>query len=221
MIGVVHTWGLLRVFTIRLVPVLLLVFLGPSPMANAQEAEQRLQEFLSRVQSMEADFKQTLLDENARPVEESAGRFYLHRPDRFRWDYTLPYPQVIVADGSKVWTYDSELEQVTVRDMGALLEGTPAVLLGSGKKVRDSFVVEEDPRGIYDWMRLIPRASDSNFTDIRIALDGDKLRMMELEDTFGQTTRLRFSRIRVNPQLSDDLFTFVPPEGVDVITDTP
>ncbi|MCP4041210.1 MAG: outer membrane lipoprotein chaperone LolA [Gammaproteobacteria bacterium] len=186
--------------------------------ANAQAVEERLRTFLKDVQSMETKFEQTLFDEKSRRLEDSSGRFYLQRPDRFRWSYTKPYPQEIVADGNRIWIFDSELDQVTVRSMEGALGNTPALLLSSDAPLEDSFtiVTAESLNGL-DWVELLPKSVDSSFNTIRLGFNAQALEVMELMDNFGQTTQLRFFATVRNPELPADVFLFEPPEGVDII----
>jgi outer membrane lipoprotein carrier protein len=186
----------------------------------AVDGPARLHAFLEQVHSLRADFVQSLYDEESRKLDESSGKVYIARPGRFRWDYTEPYLQEIVGDGEKVWIYDSELEQVTVRPLGDALGDTPVMLLSSVEPVENSFEVRavEGPDG-YQWAELTPRGGDQvSFTSIRLGFDDDTLRVMELTDAFGQLTRLRFAEVERNPDLEPGLFQFTPPEGADVFS---
>lgn len=183
----------------------------------AGEGAQRLDAFLSDVTSLRSAFEQVVYDDKARKIDDARGMVYLQRPGRFRWDYVEPYPQEIVGDGEKVWIYDTELEQVTVRPFDDALGDTPVMLLSSVKPVSESFRVDdiEGPDG-YAWVALTPLGEQMSFTGIRLAFDGEELRVMELEDNFGQLTRLEFSQVERNPKLDPGLFHFEPPAGADV-----
>ena len=187
--------------------------------ASAGPARERFDAFLHGLESMEARFRQVLLDERGQAVDESTGIVSLQRPGRFRWDYSAPFPQLIVADGDRVWLFDPGLEQVTVRPQSQALGATPAALLASTQPVDEVFKVSElDARDDGSaWLALEPRDSASNFEAIRIGFGAQGLRAMELRDSFGQTTRIEFSDIRRNPVLAATLFRFTPPAGVDVI----
>ena len=187
--------------------------------AYAADGPARLDAFLDEVQSLRADFEQNVYDEDARPLDASSGKVYIARPGRFRWDYTEPYPQEIVGDGEKVWVYDSELEQVTVRPLGDALGDTPVMLLSSDQPVEHSFEVRAiaGPDG-YDWAELTPLGDQVSFKRIRLGFDAQTLAVMELEDAFGQLTRLRFADLERNPELDPALFEFTPPEGADVFS---
>ena len=181
------------------------------------DAAQRLDAYLSGMDTVSSRFEQRLLDEHRNLLEQAAGTVLIDRPGRFRFDYTSP-PQLIVGDGARVWIYDPELAQVTVRDIDAALGSTPAVLLTSERPVAEGFRVEElDVGANLDVFALEPKAEDASFTRIRLAFTGGELRRMELVDQFGQTTLLTFREVRRQLDIPADAFTFTPPAGVDVI----
>jgi len=173
------------------VKALLLLFLYAlaSP-AFAGDGPERLRAFHEQVRSLRAEFQQSVFDEDARPLDDASGMVYIQRPGRFRWDYTEPYPQEIVGDGEKVWIYDSDLEQVTVRPLGDALGDTPVMLLSSDRPVEQSFDVRaiEGPDG-YEWAALTPLGEQLSFTEIRLGFDGDTLRVMELTDARKRGTK--------------------------------
>jgi outer membrane lipoprotein carrier protein len=193
---------------------------GYTGTADASAVEQ-LRAFLDEVDSLEARFEQSLYDEKRKLLESSGGTFYLQRPDRFRWSYSEPYPQEIVADGKRLWVYDSELAQVIVKPLDEALGNTPSLLLSSREPLDASFVLSEagQAEGL-DWVKLTPKGAESSFVELRLGLAGGELKTMELEDSFGQTTRLQFSDTLINPSLDPALFRFTLPTGVDVISDT-
>jgi chaperone LolA len=198
---------------------LLAAWLVVASSASAGGVDQ-LDAFLKGLKTLEADFQQSLFDENLNRLEDSRGAFLLSRPDRFRWDYRQPEAQLIIADGDKVWIYDRDLSQVTERAMGAALGATPAMLLSSDRPVGENFEVSElRPSGGLEWIGLKPRLSDTGFSHIRLGLDRNVLKLMELIDSFGQLTRIEFSNIRRNPRIDPSAFEFEPPKGVDVIRD--
>jgi len=126
----------------------------PSLAANGPD---RLRAFLEQVRTLRAEFQQSIYDEDARLLDEARGMVYIARPGRFRWDYAEPYLQEIVGDGEKVWIYDSELEQVTVRPLGDALGDTPVMLLSSDEPVENRFEVRaiDGPEG-FEWVGLRP-----------------------------------------------------------------
>ena len=196
-----------------------IAFALPDPRgAAAQEgAVERLQRFFAETRSLRADFRQRLLDEEGRLVEEALGRVGLARPGRFRWVYEEPYEQQIVGDGSQFWIYDADLDQVTVSEADSGIGAMPALLLYSDRPIEDSFEVRT--LGTEDdllWVELLPRTEDSGFTAIRIGLAAEGLEVMELDDTFDQMVRIEFDNLETDVGFAEDYFRFVPPEGADV-----
>lgn len=192
-----------------------------TPASAAAAAADRLARFFSEVETFSARFEQVILDERSNPIEESAGELWIARPGRFRWDYRPPLEQHIVSDGERVWFYDVELEQVTVRPLGEALGRTPAILLAGEGDVDASYVVTE--LGEHDrlaWVALAPRDDDAHFETIRIGFEGDALRVLELIDGLGQTTRITLSETRENPAVAASRFELEVPADVDVIDET-
>jgi len=178
----------------------------------------RVDRIVGAMQSLRSQFEQTLAGAHGEVLERASGTLYLAKPNRFRWDYATGVHQLIVSDGERVWLYDQELEQVTVRAFGQSLSSTPAGLLAGTGRVSDSFRIASLGRydGL-DWVRLQPKTGDTDFREIRLGLAGDQLLRMVLRDKLGQSTELRFSGIESNPRLDPALFQFTPPPGVDVI----
>lgn len=186
--------------------------------AEGDRATERLDGWLSATGSFRARFFQSVFDEDGVRISESEGTVAFRRPYRFRWDYEFPEPQIIVADGSTLWWYDIELEQVTVRPVEAALAGTPAALLAGPGRASDHFRVVglETIRGV-DWFQLISRGADNAIRALRIGLEGEEVRAIEMDDGFGQTTRIAFHDVEYNPPLTDELFRFVPPPDADIV----
>ena len=184
-------------------------------------APELLRAFLAETVTLEAVFSQVLLEADSEHAQVSEGRFYLHRPQRFRWDYQVPVRQLVVADGENLWLYDPDLEQATVRRLDESLSGTPAMLLSGAGSLDESFrmgaAYREDG---FDWVELAPLSADADFAGVRVGFVDDRLASMELLDALGQTTIIRFEDVVVNPPLDAALFQFVPPPGADVIRDT-
>ncbi|HHH35929.1 MAG TPA: outer membrane lipoprotein chaperone LolA [Gammaproteobacteria bacterium] len=194
---------------------------GAGPARAGSDAANMPERFFHGLRTLSAEFHQTVRDHEGRLVQETDGRLALERPDRFRWDYLQPYRQVIVADGRHLWLYDPDLEQVTVKDFDAI-GATPATLLSSDRPLSESFEIRD--LGQHDglrWTELRPRDDEAGFENIRLGFTGDTLAVMTLNDSFGQTSEIRFRHVRRNLPLTPGLFTFTPPAGVDVIRDTP
>ncbi len=187
---------------------------GPSHAA----ALDRLDQFMSGTKSARGEFEQRIVGRDGKVVQESKGTLAFSRPGKFRWNYAKPYPQLIVGDGTKVWIYDEDLNQVTVRKLDLALGSTPAALLAGNNEALRAFELKDaGAKDGLEWVEAIPRDRDSNFERIRMGFGPNGLDAMQLTDSFGQTTTLRFTRLERNPPLEPSLFSFTPPNGADVI----
>jgi outer membrane lipoprotein carrier protein len=195
---------------------IIVIALITSP-AWAEDAEQRLRSALKNMDNLSAEFKQTLRDEDKKIVQQSRGTLALQRPGKFAWNYIDPYEQRIIADGSELWIYDVELEQVTVKPMDEGLSNAPIMILMKQSDVTQEFTVSEvGQRKFLYWVELKPNASDLEYTTIYIGLEDDSVRAMELQDQFGQSTQIVFENLRLGVVHNPATFKFVPPPGVDV-----
>lgn len=178
----------------------------------------KLHRFLDTTKTLRADFAQIVVAKNGRKPQQSTGVMMFSRPGKFRWQIEKPYSQLLVGDGDKVWIYDPELRQVTVRKVGAALGGTPAALLAGDNTLEKNFTLREggESEG-YEWVEAVPKTPDSGFEKVRLGFAGNELKAMELFDNFGQTTSLLFAKLERNPTLAPTLFRFTPPAGADVI----
>ncbi|MFI3221132.1 MAG: outer membrane lipoprotein chaperone LolA [Methylococcales bacterium] len=199
----------------------LLTLLSLSNIVYAEEQPvTQLKNFLSTSKSFSADFKQVLINELGNPVQTSYGVFYLQRPGKFRWNYAKPFQQEIVSTSGKVWFYDVDLEQVTIKKLDDSVGSTPALLLSGQVSLEDNFTMEEQGTdGDMQWIKLLPKKQEGSFKYVTIGLEKGKLAGMELMDNFGQLTRIYFSKILLNPPLKSTLFDFTPPKGVDVFSE--
>ncbi|MGC3980503.1 MAG: outer membrane lipoprotein chaperone LolA [Steroidobacteraceae bacterium] len=180
-----------------------------------------LDRFFKGLQTLQADFTQTVQDSRGQVADKSSGKLAIKKPGKFRWDYAKPNEQTIVSDSTRIWLYDPELEQVTIRRADLSLNGTPAILLSGEGNLRDSFEVEHvEQRDGMTVINLSPKRSDTDFKLVQIALRKDQLVAMSLTDKLGQTTLLQFTQFKRNATLSDSQFKFSPPKGVDVIDNT-
>jgi len=211
----------LAALVLSLGPVRLAHSADAQPVAGVESGYQRVDRFMQGLTGLEAGFKQVLRDSRGQVAEQSSGTLKVSRPDRFRWDYAAPHAQVIVSDGKRLWLYDPDLEQVTVRALDQSLAGTPAMLLSGGGNLRDAFTVErvqQAGEGTF-WVHLAPKRADTDFRRVRLGFRADVLQFMELEDKLNQTTVLEFNGLKRNPTLDASQFTFKPPPGADVIGD--
>ncbi len=177
-----------------------------------------VEKYLSGLASWSADFQQTIDDGHGKVVRSAAGKLYLQKPGKFRWDYVDPSAQLILADGKQIWFYDKDLQQANVRDMDASLANTPAVLLSGAGSLSSQFdVTALPPSDGLEWYQLIPKHPDTDFQLVRIGFRHGDLASMFLADKLNQVTQLTFTNPERNAKFASDLFRFVPPPGVDVI----
>lgn len=195
---------------------LLLWLPGLAMGANAES----LKSFLNQTTSAKARFAQMVLDRNMKMLQQATGTMAFSRPGKFRWEYEKPYEQTIVGDGQRLWIYDKDLNQVTVRKLDRALGASPAALLAGSNEIEKNYVVSSaGSREGLDWLEAVPRAQDTAFERVRLGFNKSTLEVMELRDQFGQMTVIKFVDLDRNPQLAPDLFRFTPPKGADVISE--
>lgn len=188
--------------------------------AAADTPVEQLKAFLAATRSLTADFKQTSISESGQPGATSHGVFYLQRPGKFRWDYQQPFQQQIVALADKVWFYDADLEQVTIKKLDESVGSTPALLLSGDASLDDNYTMErQGVEGDMQWIKLVPKNADSSFKYLLIGLERGQLSGMELNDNFGSLTRIYFTHVKLNPAIEPALFEFKTPPGADVIAE--
>ena len=181
-------------------------------------AEKRLRNYLDETETLTASFRSLVLDEEREPLSESVGTLSIKRPGRFRWEETAPEPLLLVTDGTSLWNYDAELEQVTVQNVSDLDRANPAQLLGGGADLERDFVVVGGYRvDTLNWVDVRPRATTSDFDNVRFGFDDSGLAMMELRNKLGQITQVVLDDVAVNKSVADDQFRFVPPPGTDIV----
>src|SRR3954464_4795748 len=188
------------------------------PLCAQAAAIERFKTFLRTTQSARAAFEQRVQDRSGKLVQESKGSFVFLRPGRFRWEYAKPVDQLIVGDGERVWIYDRDLNQVTVRRISKALGSTPAALLSGSSDVEKAFELSDaGERDGLEWLEAKPKEKEAGFERVRMGFGVAGVQAMELTDHFGQTTVLRFSAMVRNPKLDPAEFRFEPPKGADVL----
>lgn len=188
-----------------------------------------LERFVKDVKSGRAEFTQVVsaparAGETAR-TRTSSGSFAFSRPDRFRFDYRKPFLQTIVADGNTLWMFDADLNQATARKQAQALGTTPAALIAAAPDLtalRSAYVLKGEPdKDGLQWVLATPKAKDGQLQSVRVGFrvsDGaPTLAALDILDSFGQRSELRFVQVDVNPALGADQFLFKPPAGADVI----
>lgn len=196
---------------------LLVAALAAAASAARADAVDTLREFVRNVKSGQAAFTQTVTSADGARRKTSSGDFEFARPNRFRFAYTKPFEQLIVADGQKVWIYDKDLNQASSRAVAKAIGATPAALLAGGNLDQDfSLSALPSAQGL-DWALATPKAKDGPFQSMRVAFRGKELAEVEIADAFGQRSRLVFSGFVANPSLTPERFRFTVPAGADVV----
>jgi outer membrane lipoprotein carrier protein len=188
-----------------------------SPHTSAAGLAQ-LKTFNDSTKTGKVTFQQAVVAKGQTAAKESAGTFSFQRPGKFRWTYEKPIEQVIVGDGEKLWVYDKDLNQVIVRKLDRALGASPAALLAGGGALENNFELSDG--GAKDGLEYVeakPKTADTGFERVIIGLAGNAPRTMELRDTFGNVTTLRFGTFERNVAQDASAFRFTPPAGADVV----
>ncbi len=199
-----------------------LVFLAAAllPAAACASSIDELKALLTQTTTARAQFAQIVLDRNMKRLQQATGIMQFSRPGKFRWEYDRPHEQLIVGDGSRVWLYDKELNQVTVRRMDRALGSSPAAILAGSNNIEKDYALSAiGSRDGLEWLEAVPRAQDAAFERVRLGFGKTGLEAMELRDQFGQITVIKFSTMERNIKLPGELFRFTPPKGADVISE--
>jgi outer membrane lipoprotein carrier protein len=178
----------------------------------------QLRTFNEATKSGKVTFRQSVVAKGQTVAKESSGTFSFQRPGKFRWTYEKPIAQVIVGDGEKLWIYDKDLNQVIVRKLDRALGSTPAALLSGGGALEENFdLIDGGVRDGLEYVEAKPKTPETGFESVRIGLAGNAPRAMELRDTFGNVTTLRFGAFERNVAQDANVFRFAPPAGADVV----
>lgn len=209
----------------KLFAILFLVWSVWTPLAVAggsadAEAVERLQSLLAPLETLSADFTQTVTDGEGYEIQSLSGHMVVARPGRVRWRSETPYEQLVVSDAETLWLYDPDLEQVTVRPFEADVSRTPAILfIGEVVDLRDRYRVSREREGELETFRLSPMDSGALFEEVHLHFDEGSPEAMTLRDSMGQETRVTFSNLVINRPVADTDFTFEIPDGADVLRD--
>jgi len=203
----------------RLLAAFFILIVAPDVVA-ADSARARMEAFSKALKSVSGRFTQSVTDANGHRGDESRGTLALEAPRQFRWETTAPYQQTIVADGAKVWVYEPDLEQVSVRSQSAAEAHSPLTVLTDLSQLDGQFSTSEagEHEGLA-WLRLVSRAKEPEFEYAELGLDHASLQRMVFKDQLGNTTEIRFDDWKRNPVFPTATFKFTPPKGVDVVGD--
>lgn len=194
----------------------LLFFTCASAHAGGRDS---LDAFTKGLKGLDGQFSQQVFDSKGKRKETSSGRVALSTPRLFRWEYLKPYPQLIVADGNKVWIYDPDLKQVTTRPQGKDEQNSPlAALIDPQRLDRDFNAKDAGTQDGLEWLELTPKqGEDAGFQNARLGFDKYGLVRMQILDALGQRTDITFTGWKRNPTFNATTFRFTPPKGVDVV----
>jgi outer membrane lipoprotein carrier protein len=181
-------------------------------------ARGELERFAGELERFQADFTQTVKSQDGRIQDQTQGQVWLQKPDKLRWVYTGEFPEIIIADGKNIWIYDESLEQVTVKPQTEQATDSPLMILADVSQLDAQFLVTElgEFNGV-SLLELRSKDSESEFERILLGMIPGGIRMMAMEDAFGQRTEINFENILINPPADPELFHFTPPEGTDVV----
>ena len=201
------------------------ILIASSAQLASADGLQSLEAFMSGTQAGRAEFTQVVTsparDGKAERSKTSTGTFEFQRPGRFKFVYLKPFEQTIVADGKTLWLYDVDLNQVTQRAQAQALGTTPAALLTSApdlKALRADFTLESAPaQDGLEWVLATPKAKDGQLQSVRVGFEGNQLAALDILDSFGQRSLIRFTGLQANPALPATAFQFKPPAGADVV----
>jgi outer membrane lipoprotein carrier protein len=193
-------------------------------LAAQADGLEALESFVKTARSGRADFTQVVTaparEGQAARTKTSTGTFEFSRPNRFRFDYRKPFVQTIVADGQTLWLHDVDLNQVTARKQAQVLGATPAAIVASAPdltSLQKDFTLQAVPdRDGLQWVQATPKAKDGQLNGVKVGFRGNELAALEILDSFGQLSVMKFERLQLNTSLPADTFQFKPPPGADV-----
>jgi outer membrane lipoprotein carrier protein len=204
---------------------LLAMATAPAPKAPkpdpAAELVAKVQKHYEKLQDFSAEFTQIYTRVALSRTSESRGKLMLKKPGMMRWEYAKPEPKLWIADGSQLYIYDPEFEQVVVDksfNTNRLSESI-SFLWGEGR-LTDAFDAKtgapaKDGSPV---LELTPKR-DATYARLVLVLDPKSGHVMEsiIYETSGNTNHFKFGKPTINGGLKADLFQFVPPEGTEVI----
>lgn len=198
-----------------------LVFTLFAPLCCAEVA-QDLTQLLQPMHSLQANFTQSILDNQGRVIQKSIGKIALQRPGYFRWEVSSPIKQIIIANATRLWIYDPDLEQVVIKPAQQAVGGTPVFLLSNvAETLEKEFAVKALPNKVdWRWFSLVPKNKDKMFEAIQLGFYKQQIKEMRMQDSIGHSTVIEFKQVKTNLALSAALFNFKPPANVDVIDET-
>ena len=189
--------------------------------ASPAKLASELQRLLTPVKTLEAHFTQITTDAKGRKLQTTRGIMQIKRPDLFRWQINDPFPQLLISNGKKVWNYDQELQQVTIRPVDQRTSNVPAAILsGNTKNLTKHYALKTSGKADHRSFTLTPKQKDSLFETLILTFNKHHLVSMTLSDSLGTKTTIHFSKVVENQPISTARFTFTPPKKTDVLDET-
>jgi outer membrane lipoprotein carrier protein len=192
--------------------------------SNAKNGQESLESHLQKHKQLSGQFTQVISSDTSSHTQSSTGEFWVKKPNKFRWNYSTPYVQKIISNGNKIWIYDEDLEQVSIKDSNASIDASPLSIILGGSSVHQYFSIMEftnkEDKEDLQWLRLDPKTDSTGFEYISVGFKSGTLTRMNLKDNFGQTTQLLFTNLAIHTPIGDDTFEFQPPEGSDIFDES-
>lgn len=196
--------------------IIILILLFPA-LVFAYTPSEMLQQKLANMTSMTADFHQIIMGEEGSVLQESSGKMAVLRPGKFRWETIEPLKQLIITDGKKVWLYEPDLQQVTIKALNQSLSETPILLLTkTNTDLNQQFNIKKTSGNQFE---LTPKNKDELFNKITITFNGEQIKDLTLKNALAQTTKIKFTNTKLNPRLSSNQFSFTPPKNTDIVNE--
>jgi len=193
---------------------LISTLLAFAPLCAAEDTLERFNTLISGLKDTQGEFKQTTYELDGSELQSSAGTFAIARPNKLRWETSTPWPQLLVVNDHTVWLYDPDFEQATYSELNAQNQANPALLFsGDIKAIEQSYVITSADEGYL----LEPKDANAQYRQLKVLFEADKIRAISYYDFAGQRTSIEFSKMVELAKPSTKLFTFVPPEGVEVV----
>ena len=185
----------------------------------ADSAAKALSEQLNAINSLTANFQQTISSAEGEALQQASGQLSVKKPNQLRWQIAQPYEHWVITNGKTIWLYDLDLEQVSRQPFDSSIDQTPALLLsGNIEALQARYQIEQSSNDKAEVsFSLTPKAGDGLFTRLVVVFKKQQFAAMQIYDSFDQLTDIRFSDVQLNPVIDDKLFDFVPPADIDII----
>ncbi|HFC30639.1 MAG TPA: outer membrane lipoprotein chaperone LolA [Oceanospirillales bacterium] len=191
--------------------------------SNKITAESLLDGLRNDLQALSADFVQYETDANANRSENSIGKVWLQAPNKFKWQYEKPVPQLIVANGQTVWIYDEDLEQVTIKQQKN--RQNPIYVLLDKERTEANYsskliAKQQHDESAIQWVSLRPKIATEDVKVVWLGIEDKQLKILKLQNQLDNIVVFEFNHIKRNPELSTDFFEFEPPKGTDIMRES-